>query len=105
MQINRGIKKTEVFQKTEQIVGKGFEQIPLFLDAELGTNLKCPKCNNKQYFQVFFDSEVISVNTIIDHYSKIWRIETPTLGALKIKNIKCLNCGNKNSDKEFIKNE
>ena len=104
MRPNAGVLRTEVFQKSENI-GQGFDKIPRFLDSKLGTNLECPKCHNKTNFQIFFDVELMSANAIIDYPSKIWRIETPNIGVLKIKDIKCLSCGIKNTEMEFIKND
>lgn len=104
MRKNHGVLRTEIFKNSEN-VGQGFDKIPLFLDSKLGVNLECPKCNNRVNFQVFFDVELIATNAMIDHYNKIWRIETPNLGVLKIKDVKCLSCGIKNSEMEFIKHE
>jgi hypothetical protein len=98
--MRKGILKTEAFQKSENI-GKGFEKIPLFLDSELGIELKCPKCRNRTNFQIFINVELMSFNALIDYYNKIWRIETPNLGPVKIKDIKCLNCGIKDSEVKF----
>lgn len=100
MQPPKPLLKTEAFRQSEN-TGQGFERIPLFLDTELGINLECPKCKNKINFQIFVDVELMSINAVIDHYNKIWRIETPNVGPLKIKDIKCLNCGNKNSEIKF----
>lgn len=97
------INKTEDFKQKEK--NNWIEQIPYLLDAKFGIKLECPKCHNKIYFQVFIESELISTQAIIDNYNKIWRIETPNIGVMKIKDIKCTTCGIKNSEKEFIKNE
>ena len=94
------ILKSEIFQKTEHI-GKGFDNLPLFLDSELGTDFICPRCKNKVNFQIFLDVELMSINALFDYSNQIWRIETPNLGPIKIKDIKCLNCGLKNSDVRF----
>ena len=93
----KGLLKSEAFKQSE-MNNQGFERIPRFLDDELGIDLECPKCKNKIYFQIFMDVELMSVNTVIDYYNKIWRIETPNVGPLKIKDIKCLTCGNKDSE-------
>lgn len=94
------ILKSEIFKNAEKNT-QGFERISFFLENELGIDLECPKCKNKTNFQIFLNTELMSINTIIDHYNKVWRIETPNVGPLKIKDIKCLNCGNKDSEIKF----
>lgn len=96
--------KTDVFKYSENI-GKGFDQIPIFLENKLGMNLKCPNCSNKQRFQMFLNVELMSINTVLDQKSQVWRIEVPNLGVLKIKDIKCLSCGFKQTEKDFINYE
>lgn len=104
MKSNPGILRTEIFKNAEK-TGQGFDKIPIFLDSKLGIDVKCPKCSNKTNFQIFLDVELMSINTMIDHYYKIWRIETPNLGVLKIKELKCLSCGFKNIESEFQTHE
>lgn len=99
------INKIENSNTKENNKDSWIEQIPYLLDSKFGMKLECPKCHNKIYFKVFFESELISTNAVIDNYNKIWRIETPNIGVLKIKDIKCTSCGIKNSEKEFIKYE
>ena len=76
---------------------------PLFLSEQLGENFKCSKCKNKINFQIFYEVELISTNVVFDYYNKIWRIEAPNLGPLKIKDIKCLNCQTKIRKKDYGK--
>lgn len=85
------ISKQETFKNSEKI-GNSFEKLPIFLHEKLGENFECPNCHNKMNFQIFYESELISTNVVFDYYNKIWRIESPNLGPLKIKDIKCLNC-------------
>lgn len=92
------ISKTQAFTKSST---HNFESIPNFLDNQLGMDFSCPKCNNSLNFQIFFDVELIATNAIIDHSHKRWRIEAPTIGPLKIKEIKCLNCGFFNPVNDF----
>lgn len=90
--------KKEIFQKSENI-GGSFEKLPRFLNENLGKEIKCPKCNNKNRFQIFFDVELMSINTYLD--KGLWRIDSPSMGPIKIKNIKCLSCGEKGKEEDF----
>jgi len=87
-------------QKTE----RGFDQIPSLLEKQLKDTFECKKCHNKINFQFFINTELISVNAVFDKNNDLWRIETPNLGLLKIKDIKCLKCGAK-FDISEIKND
>lgn len=90
--------KTETFKQSET---KGFHKIGKFFEETIGFDNKCPKCKNNEKYQIFFNSELMSINTLVDRRTETWRIEAPLLGPITIKEIRCLKCGYKGKLKEF----
>ena len=70
--------------------------------SRIGPAARCPRCDNEIEFTVYLTTDVVSVSIIADgRVSRPWMITDPSLGVLKIKDVRCARCGYRNTAQHF----